>query len=57
MSAPKRPLEEEGVEPLQDRLDHLPGASPAAARRKMLVIGLGAMAVIALLLLLVRVGS
>ena len=57
MSTPKRPLEEEGVEPLQERLDRLPGASPAAARRKMLVIGLGAMAVIALLILLLRVGS
>jgi len=54
MSAPKRPLEDEGVEPLQDRLDHLPGTSPAAARRKMLLIGVGAVGFIVLVLLLLR---
>ena len=57
MTAPKRPFEEEGVEPLQDRLDHLPGASPAAARRKMLLIGVGAVAFLVLLLLLLRIAS
>ena len=57
MSAPRRPMEEEGVEPLQDRLDHLPGASPAASRRKMLLIGVAAVALLMLLLLLLRAAS
>jgi hypothetical protein len=57
MSTPKRPLEEEGVEPLQNRLDHLPGASPAAARRKMLLMGVGAIGLIVLLILLLRASS
>ena len=57
MSAPRRPLEEEGVEPLRDRLDHLPGASPAASRRKMLLLGVGAVALLVLLLFLLRAST